>query len=514
MFVSHQHQKIIVPYRPDIQALFPSAQRLEWEGNDLIAVRHGTEETRMLRNLQIDAPAPIQEHYQWTGYHKPFLVQVKTAAMMTTNPRAYVLNGMGTGKTKAALWSFDWLKSQGEARRMLVIAPLSTLSFVWQRECMETVPHLKVSVLHGSADKRRSRLAEDADIYIINHDGVGVIKKELILRGDIDVFCVDEVAAYRNNRAIRSKTLQQIVRSRRWVWGMTGSPTPSSPTDAYGLAKLITPERAPRSFMTFRYDTMVQINQFRWVPRNDAAKVVANLLQPAVRFTLEEVVELPELIERPFDVIQGPRQRAAYLSLKNEAVAMLQKGMVTAVNGGVLFTKLIQVSCGYVYEDGGGYEILDNEMRLEAMHEIIDGAVRKIIIFAPFIHATKGISDYLTKEKITHRVVTGDTPRGERDKIFNSFQRTAEFDVLVAHPGCMAHGLTLTSADTIIWFAPITSLEIFEQANARITRVGQCFKQQVFMLAGTPAERAVYTSLRAKRAIQDGILDLLAEATS
>src|SRR4249919_1415905 len=118
MFVSHQHQKLIVPYQPDIQALFPSAQRFEWEGRDLIAVRHGTEETRMLRNLHIDAPAPLLDDYEWTGFKSPFEMKVKTTAMMTTQPMAYVLNGIGTVKTKPALWSFDWLRAQGEAKRM------------------------------------------------------------------------------------------------------------------------------------------------------------------------------------------------------------------------------------------------------------------------------------------------------------------------------------------------------------------------------------------------------------
>lgn len=394
---------------------------------------------------------------------------------------------------------------------MLVVAPLSTLNFVWLREAMETVPHLKVAILHGDADRRRKRLKEEADIYVINHDGVNVLKKELMARQDIDCICIDEMAVYRNNRAIRSKNLQEIVRGRRWVWGMTGSPTPSAPTDAYGLVRLLTPERAPKSFMQFRYETMIQINQFRWVPRNDAGQVVVKLLQPSVRYSLDDVVELPELIERPMDIEQGPRQRAAYKELKDHAVALLREGSVTAVNGGVVFTKLLQVSCGYVYLNDGTYAVLDNEMRLQTLLEIIEGAQRKVICFAPYIHATKQVSEFLHREKVGHKVVTGATPHGERDTIFNAFQRTDEFNVLVAHPACMAHGLTLTSADTIVWFAPIASLETFEQANARITRVGQCFKQQVFLLKGTPAEKAVYDRLRDRRTVQDGILELLAE---
>ena len=511
MFLSRAHQQIVVPFRDDVMALFPHAMVLQWEGKNMIAVPHGTEETRLLRNLEIDAPAPIAEYYSWPGFRQPFLVQVKTCSMMTTSPRCYVLNRMGTGKTKSALWSFDFLKQRGEAKKMLVVAPLSTLDFVWRREVMETVPHLRVAVLHGSAAKRKERLAEDADIYVINHDGVEVVMQDLLKRTDIDCICIDELAAFRNARAVRSKVMRAVVQSKRWVWGMTGSPTPTSPTDAFGLAKLITPEKAPRSFLQFRYDTMLQVSQFKWVARADAATVVANTLQPSVCYQLDDVVELPELIERPIDVPQGPRQRRAYDDLVKYSLVDLKEGRVTAQNGGILFTKLLQTSCGYVYSDRGPYVILDNDLRLEAMRDIIENAEQKIIVFAPFIHATEQIASYLKGNKIEHRVVTGQTPKGERDEIFNSFQRKQEFNVLVAHPGCMAHGLTLTAADTICWFSPITSNEIFEQANARITRVGQTHKQQVFMLQGTPVERTAYRRLRERQSMQDDIINLLAE---
>src|SRR4029077_16745828 len=105
--------------------------------------------------------------------------------------------------TKSCLWAFHWLKHTGKAKRMLVVAPLSTLSFTWEREIMATLPGLSVAVLTGTAKRRHKLLAEHHDIYLINHDGVEVVSKALKLRSDIDVICFDEAAAYRNARADR-----------------------------------------------------------------------------------------------------------------------------------------------------------------------------------------------------------------------------------------------------------------------------------------------------------------------
>ena len=102
-----------------------------------------------------------------------------------------------------------------------------------------------MAVLTGTAERRRKLLAEKHDIYIVNHDGLKVLFKELMLAPDIDVICFDEAAAYRNARADRSKMARRLANGRKYVWGMTGSPTPSAPTDAFGLAHLITPQTAP-----------------------------------------------------------------------------------------------------------------------------------------------------------------------------------------------------------------------------------------------------------------------------
>lgn len=516
ILISHQTRSVVASYRPDIGALFPHGTRLKWQGEEMIALPHGIDETKMLRNLGLNVPAPIVEHYGFPSADgkRPFAKQVLTAAAMTMNPMFYVLNGMGTGKTKACLWSFDYLKKEKKADKMLVVAPLSTLEFTWAREAMRTLPHLKVVVLNGSADRRRKRLKEDADVYVVNHDGVKVLFKELQQRPDIDVICFDEAAAYRNARAERSKMARKLVQGRKFIWAMTGSPTPSAPTDAFGLSWLVTPLQAPRSFVQFRQDTMLQVSQFRWVPKKDAADRVAKILQPSVRFTLDEIVELPPLIEREIEVPIGARQKAVYDALRDHASALMKEGTVTAANGGVVFTKMLQASIGWIYgDDNRRIYALDNNDRIDALLDIIESAERKVIVFSPFKSATAGISEALKKNKIEYAEVTGDTSAKERLEIFNFFQGTEKYRVLNAHPECMSHGLTLTSADTIVWFGPVTKLETFEQANARITRVGQVHKQQVIKLIGTPAERMLYRRLGDKQNLQDNILGLLAELT-
>lgn len=518
ILISHQTRSVVVPYRNDLSTLFPHGRRVNWQGEDMIVLPHGIDETRLLRNMDMPVPAPITEHYAFPSADRlrPFDKQVLTAASMVMNPRSYVLNGMGTGKTKSAVWAFDYLKSIARLHRMLVVAPLSTLTFTWQREILNTLPFLKVRVLTGEAKRRHKLLAEDADIYIVNHDGVQVIYDALMKRPDIDAICFDEAAAYRNARADRSKLARKLSANRPYVWAMTGSPTPSGPTDAYGLAHLINPTMAPRSFTHFRQDTMLQVNQFKWVPKRDAHETVAKLLQPSVRFQLDDIVELPQLvIPPPQEVPIGPRQKAVYDHLRDHAAVMLKEGTITAANGGVVFSKMLQVSLGWVYGDKD-HEVfeLDNQARVQALIDIIEAAEQKVIVFSPFKSALAGIGKALTVNKIDFATVSGDTSPAKRTEIFNLFQGTDKYRVINAHPDCMSHGLTLTAADTIVWFGPVTKLETFLQANARITRVGQKHKQQIIRLVGTPAERLVYRRLDQREDLQDTVLDIIAAITA
>jgi SNF2 family DNA or RNA helicase len=520
--ISKAHKMMGIPLRDDLANLFPDAKRVTFAGNETLILPHGFVETKLLRNMGIDAPAPIQHHYAWPDAQgfTPFDVQKKTAELLTTNTRAYVLNGMGTGKTKSTLWAYDFLRQEGLATRMLVVAPLSTLNFVWAREVFRTLPHLSVAVLHGDKKKRLKRLAEPHDIYVINPDGLGIIEKELAARPDIDVLTIDEISAFRNGSSGRNKVARKIAAGRQWVWGLTGTPTPQAPTDAWGQCMIVTPHTVPKFFGRFRDDVMKKVTTFKFAAKDDATERVFKVMQPAVRYSLDDVTELPQLIERTIDVELGPKQKEIYETLRKHAYAAVDKGEVTAANAGAVLSKLLQVSLGYVYgkevTDAGIERIvhtLDNEARLEALTDAIASTNEKVIVFAPFTHALAGIKERLERDGIETAIISGDTPKGDRDGIFSAFQGTSKYKVIAAHPATMSHGLTLTAADTIVWFGPTTSLEIFEQANARIRRIGQTKKQQILMFQGTAAERRMYSRLRDKQKTQDNLLDMFASSS-
>lgn len=514
--ISTRHQAVVVPKTDAVANLFPTAKSLEHNDQNMLVVPYRPTEAFILRKLGYDIDAPILHLYDWAG-GKPFDIQRKTCAMLSMNKRAYVLNGMGTGKTKAALWAWDYLYGVGAAKKLLVLAPLSTLKFTWAREVFNTIPHRKCVVLHGTKAKRLAALqTPDADVFVINHDGFPIIQPEIekmVAAGAIDTMVIDELSVFRNSTADRTKNMIKFAPQMQIIWGMTGSPMPNDPTDVWAPAKILTPDTVPKFYGKFRDEMMLKINQFKYVPKADSIDRAFAVMTPAVRFTLDDILELPEEVEQFVDVDLGPNQQKIYKALADTCFAMAQSNQITAANAGALLVKLMQVSTGWVYDEKRNVVTLDGTARVQAMLDAVDASDRKVIIFTPFKHTLAGLSQALDKHGIDHANVSGDTSAHTRGEIFNAFQNSTKYKAIVAHPATMAHGLTLTAANTIVWFAPITSLEIFEQAKARIRRVGQTSKQLYLHFQGTPVERKLYAMLRKRQVVQDSFLELFEEAT-
>jgi len=149
-----------------------------------------------------------------------------------------------------------------------------------------------------------------------------------------------------------------------------------------------------------------------------------------------------------------------------------------------------------------------------AMCDLIHSAERKVIVAVPYRHMIEGISKIFDMKgvEIEHAVVHGGVTK--REELFHAFQNSDQYKVLLVHPQCVSHGLTLTRADTLIWYLPITSLDIYDQLNARFRRVGQKHKQQLFHLQSTPVEKKIYRMLREHQKMQETFLQLVEEATS
>ena len=504
-------------------SLFPDAQKIDLNRDGqtgtpnvqrCILLDHNVANTVILRKLGHKVPGPIRLYYDFPRQEgkEPFEVQKATCELLSESPRAYVFNDLGTGKTAAAIWAWHYLFTTQMCKKMLVVAPLSTLHFVWKKEIFSLLPDIKVSVLHGTKRQRIDALAAEADVYVINTDGVKVLSKELEGRADINCLVVDELANFRNN-SDRSKHMRKFAARFDVVWGLSGAPLPNSPVDCWAQAKIVTPNSVPKYQKQARDILMTQISQYLWKPRHDAVENAFAMMRPAVRFSLDDVVELPELVMRTVDVEQTAQQQKVYKKIKNELVALVAQKKVNAANAGVALNKLVQISLGWVYA-GADVVRLDASPRMAAIIDLITSSDQKVILMVPYRHALEGISGIFDRLKVPfeHATVHGDTKN--REHIFNEFQNGPQPKVLVAHPGVLSHGLTLTTASMIIWACPITSLETFLQANARITRYGQKHRQQVVMLQGTPVEKQLYKMLRTKELLQDKFLTLVEEATS
>jgi SNF2 family DNA or RNA helicase len=494
---------------PGLVALFPDVVPV----NGRLTLEHTPRTTIALRALGYDVPPSVRTNYDWCG-GRPFDIQIRTVESMTENPRSYVLNSMGTGKTRCALWAFDYLRKLGMVKKLLVVCPISTMTFTWGAEVLKATPHLRWSVLYGSALKRHKLLADrEIDIYIVNHDGLSVIYKEIMQRKDIDVLCLDELAVYRN-KTMRTKVASIVADRMSVVWGMTGSPMPNAVTDIWNQIRIITPQRVPKYFSHLRDELMIKVSTFKWLPKQGAIDKAFNYFQPAVRYTLDDIMELPEAyVPPPIQTELGKDQKRIYDDLRKHATSLIAKGEINALNAGVLMSKLLQVSCGWIYDSKRNIYKLDGDARLEALTDIIDAAAGKVIVFVNYLHALHGVHDHLCSKGNTPHLIYGDVKPRERNKIFNIFQNTTDRSPLLAFPKCISHGITLTAADTVVWFGPPLSAEAYDQGNARIRRVGQTRRQLFAHLCSTPIERQVYNLLTNRLLQQDSFLSLLEDAS-
>ena len=478
--------------------------------NNRVVVNFGVDETQVLKNLNIQTPSPIEELYQWTGSHEPFAHQKTTASFLTLNRKAFCFNEQGTGKTASAIWASDFLLNKNIIKRVLVVCPLSIMESAWRDDLFTFAPHRTVDVAYGSSKKRKEIIEQGAEYVIINYDGLAIVKEE-IAAGGFDLIIVDEATHYKNAQTNRWKTLNKLVKPETWLWMMTGTPAAQSPLDAYGLAKLVNPAAVPRFFGSFRDQIMVKITNFKWIPKENATGIVFNALQPAIRFTKEECLDLPDMVYVKREVEMTRQQKKYYEELRKKLVMQITGEQITAMNAAVAMTKLLQIAAGAVYTDGSDVLEFDITHRYKVLREVIDESSQKILVFVPFKHAIDILTDKLRKDGISTEIIRGDVSAPNRTQIFRSFQETPEPRVLVIQPQAAAHGVTLTAANTVVWWGPTSSLETYAQANARVHRSGQKHKCTVVQLHGSPVEKRVYALLDKRIDVHTKMIDLYKE---
>ncbi|RKZ94517.1 MAG: hypothetical protein DRQ40_05695 [Gammaproteobacteria bacterium] len=493
-----------------------------------VVIKHNSDTVMKLRGLGIAVPSSISTRYKWPGRFTPFDHQYRCAEFLTEFRRCANLSDMATGKTAAALWAADWLMQEGLIRRALIIAPLSTVEVVWNREMFAVVPHRTSCVLHAARVKRQRMAKENMDnFFIVNHDGMPVVREILAKRGDIDLVIYDEADALKNGQTNRFKHIRKFLKDTgARLWLLTGTPTPQAPTDAWSLGRLINPfdpNRNPTgvgtSFVRFRDSVMKQHGPFKWVARPSAAIVVRQALQPAIRFKKEDCISLPPVVYTDRTSAMSPQQQRAFDEMVRDfqAETVDENGLpvkVTAINAAVKMSKLLQICSGAAYLEDGRHVEFPMPDRLAVMEDLIVHAAKKVIVFVPFRHAIEKIHAHLINAGITCEVMHGGVTGQRRIDLLNRFMDEPDPRVLVAHPKTASHGLNLTCADTTIWFGPTFSAGGYQQANERMNRPGQDTKMLIAHLSSTDLERKAFQLLHDRTTSQQSLLSLYEEVVS
>ena len=449
----------------------------------------------------------ILTDYTWTGKFKPFAHQKETSDFLSRRRKAFCFNEQGTGKTASVIWSADYLMKLGRIKRVLVICPLSIMKSAWQQDMFKFAMHRSCSVAHGDAKQRKKIIAAGSEFVVINFDGLAVVKDEII-NGGFDLIVVDEANAYKNPMTNRWKVLRDVAAAAKGLWMLTGTPAAQSPLDAYGLAKLVNPDNTPKYYGQFRDQVMYKVTQFKWVAKPGSQDTVHQVLQPAIRFERSQCLDLPPVTHVEREAPLTPQQAKYYKLLKDKMTMVADGESITAVNAATNLNKLLQISGGAVYTDTGEVVEFDVSNRLNVVLEVIEESSHKVLVFVPFTHTIELLKATLDKHGVSNDVINGKVSVNKRSDIVTRFQNNPDPYVLIIQPQAASHGLTLTAANTIIWYAPVTSVETYLQANARINRPGQHNPMTIVHIKGSEIESRLYSMLQSNINNHEKIIDL------
>ena len=425
-------------------------------------------------------------------------------------PRCGLFLDMGLGKTVITLTAVEQLMYDSfEISRVLVIAPLRVAEDTWSRESekWDHLRHLTISKILGTPAQRRAALNAKADIYIINRENVVWLCGEL-KRWCFDMVVIDELSSFKSPKAQRFRALRKVIGGSKRVVGLTGTPAPNGLIDLWSEMYLIDGgERLGRTVTGYREryfvpDKRNQTTIFTYKPKPEADTAIrAKLSDICVSMKATDWLTLPERIDCVTAVKLTAAQRKAYDKFERDMYIEFTEGEVSAISAAALTNKLLQYSNGAMYTESGEY-IETGEGKLDALDEIIEAANgAPVLCFYSYKHDL---------ERIRRRF-----PQAVK---LESAQHIAGWNegripLLLAHPAGAGHGLNLQAGGNIIvWFGLTWSLELYQQANARLHRQGQQRSVIVHhLLTENTADERVYRSLQDKSAVQDGLLEALKE---
>lgn len=405
----------------------------------------------------------------------------------------------------------DLLYNRFEAEKVLVIAPLRVAEDTWSRESAkwDHLQNLRISKILGTPIQRRKALASDADIYVINRENVVWLTEELEKTRQewfFDVVVIDELSSFKNPQAKRFKALRKYITRSKRVIGLTGTPAPNGLLDLWSQVYLLdSGERLGKTITGYRDryflpDKRNQMMIFSYKPKPEAEKAINEMISDiCISMKAEDWLSLPEKMDIIHPVKLTDKEMRDYEKFEREQYIEFLQGEVTALTSAALTGKLLQYSNGAMYLPEGGYAVI-HERKLDALEDVVEAANgNPVLCFYEFRHDLERIMERFPDARILKNA-----------KDIEAWNK-GEIPLLLAHPAGAGHGLNLQDGGNIIvWFGLNWSLELYQQAVARLYRQGQTKSVMNIHLVteGTRDELAL-KSLQNKKEVQDEIMDYL-----
>ena len=437
----------------------------------------------------------------------PYAYQEHCINRMIESPALGLILDMGLGKTAITLTAIDALMhDRFEVSRVLVIAPLRVAESVWANEAgkWDHLRHLRVVKMLGSELQRRAALAHEADIYVINRENVVWLVAECGRHWPFDMVVIDELSSFKSSKAKRFRALRKVRPAVRRIVGLTGTPAPNGLIDLWSQIYLLDcGERLGLTLTKYR-DTYFRPGRrngnvvYNWALKPDAERAIYEKLEGlCVSMSAKDYLEMPARIDRMVPVPLPPAARLRYARLEREYVLALEEHVVTAGNAAVLGGKLLQLANGAVYDESGR-ACRVHDAKLEALDDLLEAACgQPVLVFYAFRHDL----DRLLQRYPQARTL-------DRPEDVDAWNR-GETELLLAHPAGAGHGLNLQDGGHIVvWFGLTWSLELYQQANARLHRQGQRRTVIVHhLVAQGTMDEIVMEALMGKADTQERFLD-------
>ena len=441
------------------------------------------------------------QHKNYTLYQH----QGETCQFIAPKHRAYIASTMGCGKTLCIIHDVDRFLQQNPGKKVLILAPKSLLHSVWEAEFNQFTPWIHVSVGTAPAAKREAAFAKPADVYITNIDALDwLAKKPPGFFTDYDYIAIDEATSIKNNTA-RTKAAQKIKKYFNIRRLLSGTPTAGPLIDLFyqylflddGVSLKTNSYYKFRQVMMYAKQNGPHPNMKTWHNKPGMEQVVAQWVKDiTIRYVLEEVVNMPPKVVAPYRYKPNAKVELAYKKMLHQAELQLQSGTITAINAASLTTKLLQIASGAVYDENGNVHLVDTQ-RYELVLDIVNNTPHAVV-FYNWRSQREFMMDLASKRGIDATFIDGTVNNTKRKERVNDFQ-AGKYKVIFLQVKAASHGLTLTKAYTTIWSCPSYLADYYQQANARVYRIGQKHRTLTINIeAENTLDGIVYSKLNGK----------------